>query len=207
MMDITDCRDLPSLQAVIFMIMFLQSSATLSTCYAYIGVALHSAVRMGLHRRIAGGFNLIEAETRKRMFWQIRKMDIYVGAMLGLPMMLSDDDIDQEVPLEIDDQYILPDRILPFPPDQVMLTTATNAHTTLVRILQKSVKYIYPIKTVVHAENKSAQTYMVSHAKIREIERDLQGWMENLAMGLRPGGEVSPQLLRYGQRRLHRSIC
>ena len=52
MMDIADCRDLTSLQAIIFMILFLQSSAKLSQCYAYIGVArlqevktVHSVLR------------------------------------------------------------------------------------------------------------------------------------------------------------------
>lgn len=32
---------------------------------------------------------------------------------------------------------------------------------------------------------------MVSHSKIREIERDLQNWMEELPPALRPGTEVS----------------
>ena len=94
LLDITDCRDLISLQAIIFMIQFLQSSAKLSTCYAYIGVALRSALRMGLHRSFNLKFNPIEAETRKRIFWVTRRMDTYVGAMLGLPRFLDDEDID-----------------------------------------------------------------------------------------------------------------
>lgn len=61
-MDITDCRDLTSLQAIVFMIMFLQCSAKLATCYAYIGVALRSAMRMGLHRSFQDSFSPIEAE-------------------------------------------------------------------------------------------------------------------------------------------------
>ena len=53
LMDIADCRDLMSVQAVICMIIFMQSSAKLSQCYAYVGVALRSALRMGLHRSYA----------------------------------------------------------------------------------------------------------------------------------------------------------
>lgn len=77
-MDVTDCRDLTSLQALIHMIMFLQCSAKLSTCYSFIGVALRSALRMGLHRSFSDSFNPIEAEMRRRCFWIIRKMDIFV---------------------------------------------------------------------------------------------------------------------------------
>lgn len=201
MMDITDCRDLPSLQAIIFLIIFLQSSAKLATCYSYIGIALHSAVRMGLHRSLQINFNPIELEMRKRIFWQVRKMDLYVGALLGLPVMLSDDDIDQELPQEIDDEYITATKILPQPPGKVTLLAATNAHTRLTKVLQKVVKYIYPLKGLEYAQTPSrpGQSYVVSHAKIREIEQDLQVWMEGLPMGLRPGGEVSPELARVQQ--------
>ncbi|MCJ1389554.1 hypothetical protein MMC18_002411 [Xylographa bjoerkii] len=199
LMDICDCRDLPSLQAVIFMIIFLQSSAKLATCYSYIGVALHSAIRMGLHRSITRNFNPIELETRKRIFWQIRKMDFYVAAMLGLPMMLSEDDIDQELPQEIDDEYITVEKILPMPSGRVPLIAATNAHTKMTRILQKVVRYIYPLKGFEQTPENSSGSYSVSHAKIREIEQDLQAWMENLPMGLRPGGSATPELSRVQQ--------
>jgi len=201
MMDITDCRDLPSLQAIIFLIIFLQSSAKLATCYSYIGVALHSAVRMGLHRSIKSNFNPIELEMRKQIFWQVRKMDLYVGALLGLPVMLSDDDIDQELPQEIDDVFVTATKILPQPLGTVPLLAATNAHTKLTKVLQKVVKYIYPLKGLEYAQNpnRPGQSYVVSHAKIREIEQDLQAWMEGLPMGLRPGGEASPELSRVQQ--------
>ena len=194
LMDITDCRDLPSLQAVVCMILFLQSSAKLSVCYSYIGIAIHSAIRMGLHRSIRGNFDPVETEVRKRLFWQIRKMSIYVGAMLGLPIPLSDDDIDQALPEEIDDEYLSIDGPRPMPPGYTPLASAMNAHTRLIMILRRVVKYIYPIKGI-HASNRP-QSYSVSHAKIREIERDLSTWMDELPLGLRPGGTISPEMQR-----------
>lgn len=196
MMDITDCRDLTSLQAILFMILFLQSSARLSTCYSYIGIALRSALRMGLHRKVSHNFDPIERETRKRVFWIIRKMDIYVGALLGLPQMLSDEDIDQEDPTEVDDDLITAEGIKPMPKDRVSFAAGSNAHTRLVQILQKIVRYIYPIKGLHGSNSKSEQSYVVSHAKIREIERDLQMWMESLPMALRPGADAPKELVR-----------
>lgn len=70
---------------------------------------------MGLHRSVPNTFNPVERELRKRMFWIIRKLDIYVGALLGLPQMLSSDDVDQEMPLEVDDEYITLEKISPMP--------------------------------------------------------------------------------------------
>ena len=74
--DITECRDLTSLQALLFLILYLQATANLSTCYAFIGIALRSAMRIGLHRNLPHQhIDAIEQETRSRLFYVIRQMD------------------------------------------------------------------------------------------------------------------------------------
>lgn len=196
LVEITDCRDLTSLQAMLFMIMFLQSSARLSTCYIHIGTALRSAIRLGLHRSVPNDFDPIEREVRKRVFWVIRKMDTYVGAMLGFPRMLSDDDIDQGLPLEVDDEFIMADGVFPMPLGRVSVMAAFNAHVRLVEIVAKTGRYVYPIKGLTQVHNKSNQSYVVKHAQICEIEEDLQRWLEGLPMALKPGGEATPELAR-----------
>lgn len=194
MMDIADCRDLTSLQAIVFMILFLQSSAKLSQCYTYVGVALRSALRMGLHRNITQGFNPLECELRKRTFWTIRKMDIYVGAMLGLPQTLSDEDVDQEYPAEVDDEYITEQAILPMPEGSVSLLTAFNVHTRLNTLLTKIVRNVYPIKPRTGA-SESDKTYTVPFSVIRDIENDLENWKDSLPEGLSPSHH-NPKLTR-----------
>lgn len=194
MLDITDCRDLTTLQAIVFMIMFLQSTAKLATCYSYIGIALRVCCRLGLHRNIKNDFDPVEQEERKRIFWLIRKMDAYVGAMLGLPQMLSSEDIDQQLPLEVDDEFITTTGILPVPLGHFPLICASNAHSNLVDILHKVVKYIYPIKGLGGVQ--TGETYSISHSRIREIEKDLQVWMDKLPMELRPADETTSELAR-----------
>ena len=180
------------------MIVFLQASAKLSTCYAYIGIALRTCLRLGLHRNVPGSFDCVEQEQRKRVFWLVWKMDSYVGAMLGLPQMLSDEDIDQVPPTEVDDDRITPEAILPQPAGKLPLVSASNAHTKLVVILKKVVKYVYPIKGVepgVHL--KEDHGYLISHSRIRELEGDLQVWMDELPMELRPSDDAPQDLARY----------
>lgn len=177
------------------MIQFLQSSAKLSTCYAYIGVALRSALRMGLHRSFSGSFNPIEAETRKRLFWVIRRMDTYVGAMLGLPRFLEDEDIDQDFPVEVDDEYITETKILPMPEGSISVMSAFNAHTRIVQVLSKICRYVYPIKGT-QSGGKNSVTYTVKYSKIRELEQDLAQWLDELPMALKPGGEAPHIIIR-----------
>jgi len=125
-------------------------------------------------------------------------MDTYVSALLGLPQLLSNDDIDQELPLEVDDEYITKEAIHPMPPGTTSLYAASNAHTRLMEILSKVVKYIYPTKGNLEPSTKGTTTtpYMISHRKIQEVERDLAEWLDKLPLALRPGGEGSADVLR-----------
>ncbi|ETN38147.1 uncharacterized protein HMPREF1541_07771 [Cyphellophora europaea CBS 101466] len=198
MLDITDCRDLITIQTIFFMILFLQSSAKLATCYAYIGIALRACCRLGLHRAIPNNkFNAIELEERKRIFWLVRKIDTYVGGMLGLPQMLSDEDIDQELPAEVHDECITEGGIQPIPPKSIPLMRATNSHTKLTFIYRKVVRYVYPIQK--SASSSLNGSYTISHARIRELERDLQLWMDELPVELRPSDNAPIELSRVQQ--------
>ncbi|KAL9111920.1 MAG: hypothetical protein Q9227_003770 [Pyrenula ochraceoflavens] len=155
-------------------------------------------MRMGLHRNVIGNFDPIERESRRRAFWTIRNMDAYVSAMLGLPQPLSEDDIDQELPVEVDDEFITKDGVLPQPAGRFCLIRATNAHSRLTTILKKVVKYVYPSKRADSGDGQE-QSNMISHGKIQELERDLQLWMDELPKELRPSEDAPPELGRVQQ--------
>lgn len=204
MIEMTDIRDMYSLQAVLLMAIYLQSSTRMSTCYSYVGIALSAAVRMGLHRAVPdANFNPIEREVRKRIFWTCWKMDTYVGAILGLPKGIAPEDIDQEVPVEVDDEYITKETIHPQPEGTLSTMTAANAHTRLLTIMAKTVKYIYPLKGVEQSVAGHPAGYSVSQTKLHEIEMDLQVWLGSLPPQLKPGeGEPPREFLKYAARPL-----
>ncbi|KAI1448243.1 fungal-specific transcription factor domain-containing protein [Annulohypoxylon stygium] len=199
--DITECRDLTSLQALLFMILFIQSISNLSTCYGFVGIALRSALRMGLHRHLPHiKINPIEAETRRRVFYICRQMDTYVSALLGFPLLLNDEDIDQPLPTPVDDEYITKDEILVPPPGTPSFFEAFNAHVRLMDILGKVVKHIYPLKGIDQNEVEGAgepyASYMISYGKIKEMEKELQRWNEDLPYTWRPDPEGPVEVVR-----------
>lgn len=197
MVEITDCRDIHSIQAVIMMIIFLQSSVRMSTCYSFVGIALSASVRLGLHRALPDTrFDPIQREVRKRIFWTVKKMDTYVGALLGLPKGIADEDIDQDMPTEVDDELITQEEILTQPEGVIPAITAANAHTKLLTIMGKVVKYIYPLEGV-EASVTGKLGYSVSYSKVHEIENDLTRWLDDLPMQLRLGGDTSESVLKY----------
>lgn len=149
---------------------------------------------MGLHRELCLDINPIERETRKRVFWAIRNMDVYVSAMLGLPVMLSTDEIDQPLPMEVDDEYITEDAVFSMPVGKTSLQVASNAHTRLVLILADVIKHVYPMNALQPDYGSTKSPYSISHTKIRDIERDLADWLDKLPLYLRSSGEGTPEV-------------
>lgn len=197
MTDITDCRDTTSLQALVFIIVFLQCSSRMSTCYTYLGIALRSAIQMGLHRRLITTQTPIERQTRSKLFWVLRKMDIYVSALLGLPCNIVDDDIDQDMPLEIDDEGLVEGSSHPQCDQRLTQMAATNAHIRLTEILKRVVANVYPVKGGEQTHNGSSEVYLVEDWKIGEIEVALRRWSDTLPERLQPSARIFDRLSRH----------
>ncbi|KAF5023348.1 hypothetical protein F66182_4586 [Fusarium sp. NRRL 66182] len=198
--DMTDCRDLISLQALLFIILFLQATSNLNSCYSFVGIALRSSLRIGLHRHLQHErMDPIEQEVRKRVFYVVRQMDIYVSTLLGFPLLLNVDDIDQPFPLELDDEFITHTGILRPPPGSPSFIQAFNAHSELMEILAKVTKYVYPTKGLGQGttkDDKPASTYLISYGRIKEIEAELHSWFEKLPQHWRPSGEGPIETVR-----------
>lgn len=199
--DITECRDLVSLQALLFLTLFLQATSNLSGCYLFVGIALRSALRMGLHRHLKHKqIGVIEEQVRRRVFYVVRQMDIYVSAMLGFPLLLHTEDMDQPYPAEVDDEYITNEGILQPPPGTISFFEAFNAHTKLMEILARIIKFVYPLKTS-GSGNATIEPadleYHISHASIKRIEGELQQWYMELPSQWRPSQDGPVEVLRY----------
>jgi len=107
-------------------------------------------------------------------------MDTYVGAILGLPHTLNDEEIDQEYPTEVDDEYITEKRSGLCRGADFCDCWIQRSYEN-VQILAKIVLHIYPIKALNQQCRKFGHV-QCSYAKIREIEKDLQDWLDQMPM-------------------------
>lgn len=82
MLDVADCHDITSLQTVLCLIIYLQASSMLSTCYSYICAGVAASLRMGLHSNEALG----ELPMEKR---QVRRCIFAVLNIMGQPTPLN----------------------------------------------------------------------------------------------------------------------
>ncbi|KIW83852.1 hypothetical protein Z517_03098 [Fonsecaea pedrosoi CBS 271.37] len=195
--DVGDGTDEQSLQTMIFLILFTVCNARVGTCYSYVTHALTLALRMGLHRSKSKHDDLIEREVGKRIFWVLRLLGSYFATACGMPKLLSDENVDQDLPMEVNDEYITKTCISPQPPGEVCSIAGLNAIIALYKILEQVVRDIYPPRGVVRTHGTQAATYLVRVEKVKDIERALKRWIENLPFGFRLKAHVvSRPLLR-----------
>ncbi|KAG7872527.1 hypothetical protein KL916_002922, partial [Ogataea parapolymorpha] len=128
-------------------------------------------------------------------------MDIYVNTMLGLPRTISEDDFDQDMPIELDDENITVDGYrFEKQGDRLSSSGIANAHTQLIFIMKKIVTKLYPIKP--RKVENGRRPDLMTHDIVYQLEIDLQDWMNSLPLELKPGVEPSSQYLK-ANRLLH----
>ena len=171
--------------------LFLLSTSRSSTCYTYFSASLSIALRMGLHRSLKTDQDLISQEIGKRSFWTLRLLVNDVAACCGMPKMLSDEEIDQELPKEVNDIHIERRRISMQPQSEICYMSGFNAYNQLHMIRDKVTRQIYPVKT------NGSMAHAVNLETINEIEGELNEWAKSTPWGYRLGtyfGE--PKLIR-----------
>ncbi|GKZ21951.1 hypothetical protein AbraIFM66951_007281 [Aspergillus brasiliensis] len=103
---------LESVQARLGQCLYLLSTSRANECWYSFGTALQLVTALGLHRKFPGrlprgGNTYLERELRKRILWSAYMLDRYLSVMFGRPRLLHDEDIDQDLPDEINDEDML----------------------------------------------------------------------------------------------------
>jgi Fungal specific transcription factor domain. len=195
--DIANCRDLVSLQAIVFMNLFLLTTNRISTCYTYLCASLSIAVRMGLHRSLNTNHDLISQEIGKRLFWALWLLVDNVASCCGLPRPLSNNDIDQEFPREVNDAYITSRYISTQPQNEICHISGANASYRLQMIRDKVTRQMYSAEDLGYDQLHASTPYAANFEKLRRIKDDLKEWADTIPRGYLLGTCCrEPRLLR-----------
>ena len=71
--------------------------------WTYVGLAMRLCVDVGIHRRIKIQKPSLRSEMDKRIFWSCYYLDREISVAMGRPPALSDNDIDANLPFDIDE--------------------------------------------------------------------------------------------------------
>ncbi len=108
--------DLPLVQALLLLCHYLQGTLALNECWNFAGLMIRNAISIGLHVNPTDDGNLlpVEKESRKRLWWGCLVLDRTLCMKLGRPPSIRSTDAHEvDLPLEVDDQYIVDTSLVP----------------------------------------------------------------------------------------------
>jgi len=98
-----------SVQALLGMALVIQGTPNQGPVSFLVSAAMKLAHRMGLHKRCQNpNISAAEIEERKRVFWIAYSLDKDLSVRMGQPSAQDDDDMDVELPSEVDSSLIYP---------------------------------------------------------------------------------------------------
>ncbi|KAG8965448.1 hypothetical protein FRC03_000516 [Tulasnella sp. 419] len=153
------------------------------------GIGLRMAIDVGAHRRNGRrdhkSSRLTENERWKRAFWALTVFDKAGSTSQGWPIALHDEDFDAELPLEVDDEYLLDEaETTPIQPDgKPSKITAFVLRLKLSQILGYAHGTIYSI-------NKSKKHFGFTGEKwhqhiLAEMDSRMNKWKDSIPDYLR----------------------
>ncbi|ETS75567.1 hypothetical protein PFICI_12511 [Pestalotiopsis fici W106-1] len=144
---------LTSVQARLAQCFYLLGRSRINHCWSLFGTTAHLVLAIGLNRNRRGfataEFDRVTTECRRRTFWCAYCLDCYLSAALGRPRTFHEDDIDQELPSNIEDSD-LGEQVgaSKHPRSEQSLMLAPVAHVRLARIISGVLRDLYSIKPI-----------------------------------------------------------
>ncbi|KAJ5669477.1 hypothetical protein N7462_010547 [Penicillium macrosclerotiorum] len=188
---------LETIQARLIQCLFLLSSSRANECWYSFGTALQVVTALGLHRKCPvnlskNGCSYFELEMRKRIFWSVYTLDKYLSIIFGRPRLLHDEDIDQELPDEMNDNDLLEDDPARRTGSTDSMMIASVLHYRLGRILGEISRQLYSINPL--SRDSPLETAV-------RLTSELERWKESvppLFNSVRPSSLIPP-LCRQSQ--------
>jgi hypothetical protein len=151
-----------SVQALLGMALVVQGTPNQGPVSLLVSGAMKLAHRLGLHKQCQNpNISPSEIEERKRVFWMLYSLDKDLSLQMGQPSAQDDDDIDVDLPSDIDTDNIYSEDLIPL--------NYFNYRARLAMIQGQIYKRLYSAKAT-----KLPVPERVSTA--RELEEMLQSW-------------------------------
>jgi hypothetical protein len=101
---VREASSIVNLQALVLLVLYHLRSESRNGLWHLTGLAMRTVTDIGLHREASTrNLPLLETQLRRRLFWSVYALESILAGALGRPISLSDCDIDQPLPLSIND--------------------------------------------------------------------------------------------------------
>lgn len=101
-----ESHSLHNIEAMALLVLYNLRSPSNSGIWYMVGLAVRSAVDLGLHREAHySKLGLYECQLRRRLFWSIYYLERVVALSLGRPFSLAERDIDVKLPSPVSEEF------------------------------------------------------------------------------------------------------
>ncbi|KAK8207325.1 putative C6 transcription factor [Phyllosticta capitalensis] len=161
---------LESVQARVVQVLYLLQTSRMNKAWYVLGNASQIIAALGIHRKQTRNrkgnvkpSNYIVSQCKRRVFWVAYILDAYLSVVLGRPRYFHDDDINQDLPDAIDDEYMTPAGPLNLQDEDDPQTHVDSviAHAKLSKIIGTVSSEVYSVKTVPQRNRLAAATKAV----------------------------------------------
>lgn len=182
LLDIAHLRTIVSLQAIISLILYLVSTARMASAHAFLGAACGAAMRQGLHFRSTHkvAFPDNEIKVRRRVFWAVMNLDMYITSILGLPPFIDISAVDPAIDLTIKSALSEGGMSKELPSPNGISLMASARHIELMRIVFKAQKALFPKPIDAPDAATRNEKISVSIRKLQAVETQFRDWANSL---------------------------
>ncbi|KAJ5636903.1 uncharacterized protein N7484_010216 [Penicillium longicatenatum] len=172
---VAELRSLQSIEAMMLLIMYNLRIPNSSSIWYMIGLAMRTAIDLGLHRE-ENYLHLKphEAQSMRRVFWSVYVMDRSIARLLDRPFNIAEQDIDVELPYDYQEPrpYNYPDERTAH--EGTALRTSIAAFIPVIRLIRLKSQ----IQTRVHRVDKEISLLIPEinplFSALEEYKRSLQ---------------------------------
>jgi hypothetical protein len=170
---------LASVQARLTQCYYLLTQSRVNHCWRTFGTVSQLSLATGLNRSTRSAASSIELECRRRTFWCAYTLDVHLSVVLGRPQLFHDEDIDAELPTDIEDDRLIesqhatsgvssglstmlaPLAHIKYVESATHWEDRANDAYSLARIVKSILRQLYPLKPIT-ASHRSDSTARIS---------------------------------------------
>lgn len=170
-----------NLAAIVLLVLYHLRSESRNGLWHLTGLAMRTVTDIGLHRKASTRLlSPLEAQLQRRLFWSIYALESILAGTLGRPISLSDCDIDQPLPLAIDDDERLSRASSE---DEYQSNTDNNVPQSLIQFVLLSQLHVFEarIQRTIYRVDRTVDSLQ---PKMHRLVADLEAWHQELPVSL-----------------------
>ncbi|KAA8652343.1 putative C6 transcription factor [Aspergillus tanneri] len=185
-----EARSIENIEAMTLLVLYHLRSASSQGVWYMVGLAMRTAIDLGLHRK-ANEIHLdpIAAQMRRRLFWTVYYVERVVSMSLGRPFSIADRHIDLPLPVDVDDDIRDPALLTESPPMGRITTMTFAIYLIQLRRIDSKIQHkIYRADRSLHS----------LRSKMDSLFLELEEWKRSALLRF-SGSDLDYPILHYNR--------